>query len=169
MRVVMPEPSRPNERWSMDFIFDQLMTGRRLKCLSIGDDFTREALVLETGHSLTGRDVAEVLDRLVEERSAPVSIVCDNGPEFTSAALDAWAHRTGVKLDFITPGRPVQNAFRESFLGKFRNECLNQNLFHNLHDARRKIEMWRIDYNEERPHSSLNYETPSAVARRSCA
>ena len=169
MRVVMPEPSRPNERWSMDFIFDQLMTGRRLKCLSIGDDFTREALVLETGHSLTGRDVAEVLDRLVEERSAPLSIVCDNGPEFTSAVLDAWAHRTGVKLDFIMPGRPVQNAFRESFLGKFRNECLNQNMFQDLNDAREKIEHWRVDYNEERPHSSLNYETPSAVAKSYCA
>jgi putative transposase len=169
MRVVMPEPSGANERWSMNFIFNQLMTGRRMKCLSVGDDFTREALVLEADHSITGSDVAEVLDRLVEERVAPVSIVCDNGPEFTSAALDAWPHKTGVKLDFITPGRPIQNAFRESFLGKFRNECLNQNLFHDLSDARKKIELWRIDYNEERPHSSLNYETPSAVARRNCA
>lgn len=169
VRVMMPEPSGPNERWSMDFIFDQLMTGRRMKCLSVGDDFTREALVLEAGHSFRGDHVADILDRLVEQRSAPTSIVCDNGPEFTSAALDAWAHRRGVKLDFIAPGRPVQNAFRESFLGKFRNECLNQNLFHDLKDARKKIESWRIDYNEERPHSSLNYETPNAVARRHCA
>jgi len=142
---------------------------RRIKCLSVGDDFTREALVLKADHSITGSDVAEVLDRLIDERSAPSSIVCDNGPEFTSSALDAWAHKRGVKLDFITPGRPVQNAFRESFLGKFRNECLNQNLFHDLNDAREKIELWRIDYNDERPHSSLNYETPSAVAKRCCA
>jgi len=169
LRVVMAEPSGPNERWSMDFIFDQLMTGRRMKCLSIGDDFTREALALETGHSLTGDDVADILDRLIEGRSTPVSIVCDNGPEFTSAALDQWAHKRGVKLDFITPGKPVQNAFRESFLGKFRNECLNQHLFHDLRDAKRKIESWRMDYNENRPHSSLNYETPNAVARRHCA
>jgi len=169
LRVVMAEPSRPNERWSMDFIFDQMLTGRRMKCLSIGDDFTREALVLEAAHSLTGDDLADILDRLIEGRSAPVSIVCDNGPEFTSAALDRWAHKAAVKLDFITPGKPVQNAFRESFLGKFRNECLNQHLFHDLNDARRKIESWRIDYSENRPHSSLNYETPNTVARRHCA
>jgi len=169
IRVVMPEPARPNERWSMDFIFDQLLTGRRMKCLSVGDDFTREALVLEVGHSVTGSDVSDILDRLVEERGAPSSIVCDNGPEFTGAVLDAWAHRRGVKLDFIMPGKPVQNAFRESFLSRFRDECLNQNLFHDLHDARRKIESWRTHYNEERPHSSLNYETPSAVARKHCA
>jgi putative transposase len=153
----------------MDFIFDQLMTGRRLKCLSVGDDFTREALALEADHSLTGRDVVEILDRLIEQRPTPKSIVLDNGPEFTGAALDTWAHRNGVKLDFIMPGKPVQNAFRESFLGKFRNECLNQNLLHDLHDARKKIELWRVDYNDERPHSSLNYETPSAVAQRHCA
>lgn len=169
VRVVMPLPAGPNERWSMDFIFDQLRTGRRLKCLTLGDDFTREALAIEVGHSLTGRHVVEVLERLVEERTTPVSIVMDNGPEFTGAVLDAWANRCGVKLDFIAPGKPVQNAFRESFNGRFRNDCLDQNLFHDLPDAREKIETWRIDYNDERPHSSLNYETPSAVARRYCA
>jgi putative transposase len=93
----------------------------------------------------------------------------DNGPEFTGAALDTWAQARGVKLDFITPGRPVQNAFRESFNGKFRNECLDQNLFHDLADARVKIERWRLEYNTERPHSSLNYETPEQVARRYAA
>jgi putative transposase len=166
LRVLMPRPAGPDERWSMDFIFDQLTTGRRLKCLTVGDDFTREALALETGHSLAGRHVVEVLDRLIHARKAPASIVMDNGPEFTGAALDTWAQARGVKLDFITPGRPVQNAFRESFNGKFRNECLDQNLFHDLADARVKIERWRIEYNTERPHSSLNYETPDQVAQR---
>jgi len=166
LRVLMPRPEGPNERWSMDFIFDQLTTGRRLKCLTVGDDFTREALALEAGHSLTGRHVVEVLERLVRERSAPASIVMDNGPEFTGAALDAWAQGRGVKLDFITPGRPVQNAFRESFNGKFRDECLDQYLFHDLADARAKIERWRHEYNTERPHSSLKYETPDEGARR---
>jgi putative transposase len=166
LRVLMPRPAGPNERWSIDFIFDQLTTGRRLKCLTVGDDFTREALALETGHSMAGRHVVEVLDRLVHARKAPISIVMDNGPEFTGAALDTWAQARGVKLDFIAPGRPVQNAFRESFNGKFRNECLDQNLFHDLADARTKIERWRIEYNTERPHSSLNYETPNQVAQR---
>lgn len=166
LRVLMPTPTAPDERWSMDFVFDQLTSGRRIKCLTIGDDCTREALALETGHSLTGRHVVEILDRLVRDRKAPVSIVMDNGPEFTGAALDAWAQERGVKLDFIAPGRPVQNAFRESFNGKFRNECLDMNLFHDLADARAKIEDWRIEYNTERPHRSLKYATPAEVAER---
>jgi putative transposase len=166
LRVVMPTPAGPNQRWSMDFVMDQMMDGRRLKCLTLGDDFTREALALEAGRSLTGEHVVEILKLLVEERSAPASIVTDNGPEFTSQAVDEWANRNGVKLDFITPGKPVQNAFRESFNGKFRDECLNENLFRDLADAREKIERWRVDYNTERPHSSLNDETPSAFAAR---
>jgi putative transposase len=166
VRVVMPEPARPNERWSMDFVFDQLVTGRRIKCLTVGDDFTREALAIEVGTSLTGAHVVKVLDRLIAQRGTPSVIVMDNGPEFTGAALDAWAHRTVVKLDFITPGRPVENAFRESFNGKFREECLSQSLFFDLSDARRKIETWRIDHNTFRPHSSLKYDTPAAVAAR---
>jgi putative transposase len=169
LRVAMPTPSRQNERWSMDFIFDQLTTGRRIKCLTLGDDFTREVLALEVGHSLTGASVVRILDRLAEERGVPATIVMDNGPEFTSAALDSWAHRTGVKLDFITPGRPVENSFRESFNGRFRDECLNQNLFHSLDDARKKVEVWRIDYNENRPHRALGRRTPSEFARSCCA
>jgi putative transposase len=169
LRVAMPAPSRPNERWSMDFIFDQLSAGRRIKCLTLGDDFTREALALEVGHSLTGGCVVMILDRLAAERGLPATIVMDNGPEFTSAALDSWAHRTGVKLDFITPGRPVENAFRESFNGRFRDECLNQSLFHSLDDARRKIEAWRVDYNEHRPHRGLGSKTPAEFAQSWCA
>jgi putative transposase len=163
---MMEAPSRLNERWSMDFVFDQLMNGRRLKCLTLGDDFTREALEIEVERSIRGVHVVEVLDRIVAERGLPEVIVMDNGPEFTGRALDEWAIRNGVKLDFITPGRPVENAFRESFNGRFRDECLNQNLFHDLRDAKEKIEMWRHDYNTVRPHSSLNYETPAAFAEQ---
>jgi putative transposase len=162
----MPTPAGPNQRWSVDFVMDQMMDGRRIKCLTLGDDFTREALALEVGRSLTGKHVVEILSRVIEEKALPVCIVMDNGPEFTSKALDEWAHRTGVKLDFITPGRPVQNCFRESFNGKFRDECLNEHLFRDLADAREKIEQWRVDYNTERPHSSLNDEAPSAFAAR---
>jgi putative transposase len=166
LRVMMDAPERPNERWSMDFVFDQLTNGRRLKCLTLGDDFTRESLEIEAGRSIQGQHVVDVLDRIAEERGLPAVIVMDNGPEFTGKALDEWAHRHGVKLDFITPGRPVENAFRESFNGRFRDECLNQNLFHDLEDAREKIEMWRQDYNMVRPHSSLNYATPAAYAEQ---
>ena len=148
----------------MDFVFDQLMSGRRIKCMTLGDDFTREALEIEVAGSISGAYVVEVLDRVTAERGLPAVIVMDNGPEFTGKALDEWAHRHGVKLDFITPGRPVENAFRESFNGRFRDECLNQNLFHDVRDAKEKVEIWRRDYNTIRPHSSLNYATPAAFA-----
>ena len=166
LRVVMPAPFRPNERWSMDFVFDQLVTGRRLKCFTLVDDCSRESPVIETAHSITGHHVVEILDRIREERFLPLVIVCDNGPEFTSRVLDEWAHRNQVHLDFIEPGRPVQNAYIESFNGKFRDECLNQNIFLDLNDARNKIEDWRRDYNTERPHSSLGNETPEAFAKQ---
>lgn len=166
LRVLMDTPTRRNERWSMDFVFDQLTGGRRFKNLTLGDDFTREVLEIEVGHSIGGKYVVEVLERVTAEHGFPSVIVMDNGPEFTSKALDEWAHKNGVVLDFITPGRPVENAFRESFNGRFRDECLNQNLFHNLLDAKKKIEAWRIDYNTVRPHSSLNYATPAAFAEQ---
>jgi len=166
LRVLMDAPDRPNERWSMDFVFDQLRDGRRLKCLTLGDDYTREALEIETGRAIGGKAVVEVLERVTAERGLPAAIVMDNGPEFTGKALDEWAHGRGVKLDFIAPGKPVQNAFRESFNGRFRDECLNQNIFHDVRDAKEKIEMWRQDYNTIRPHSSLNYATPAAFAER---
>lgn len=164
LRVVMPPPSHPNDRWSMDFVHDQCTDGRRVKCLTLGDDCTREAFAIETDCSIGGGRVTEVLDRIARERGYPSFIVLDNGPEFTCRAMDAWAHRNHVKLDFIDPGKPVQNAFRESFNGRFRDECLNQHLFYDLPDAREKIEAWREDYNTVRPHSSLDYATPSAYA-----
>jgi putative transposase len=166
VRVPAAMPTGPNRRWSMDFVSDQLVTGQRLKCLTVVDDFTRESPGILVGRSITGESVAAFLDQLADARSLPETIVCDNGPEFTGTVLDRWAERRHVKLSFIQPGKPVQNAFIESFNGKFRDECLNENLFHDLADARDKIEDWRIDYNENRPHRSLDQQTPLEFARR---
>jgi putative transposase len=163
-RTVLAAPTRPNERWSMDFVSDVTWSGRRFRIFAVVDDFTRETLALVVDTSLGGARVARVLDELVALRGAPVMIVCDNGPEFTSKALDAWAYQRGVKLHFIRPGKPVENAYVESFNGKLRNECLNENWFLNLDDARRIIEAWRVDYNEVRPHSSLDGMTPKEYA-----
>ena len=150
----------------MDFVFDQFEDGRRMKCFTIVDDFTRESLAIVPARSITGEDVAMILESIASGRDYPDAIVSDNGPEFTSKAMDEWAHEHDVKLSFIDPGKPTQNAYIESFNGKFRDECLNDELFFNLADARQKIERWRQDYNENRPHSSLNNMTPNQFARR---
>jgi putative transposase len=159
-RRIVEVPKRPNERWSMDFVHDSLVTGRSFKVLTIVDDFSKESPVIAPGFSMSGHHVAELLERLHFERRLPREIVMDNGPEFTSLALDQWAHQHGVHLRFIKPGRPVENCFIESFNGRFRDECLNENWFLSLEDARRKIEAWRVDYNTTRPHSSLGQLTP---------
>lgn len=159
-RVVMPAPAGPNEKWSMDFVTDSLVTGRRFRALSIVDDYSRECLAIEMDTSLGGARVVAVLDRLAETKGLPRTITMDNGPEFTSSCLDEWAYRNGVKLNFIRPGKPVENAFAESFIGRLRDECLNENWFISLKDARDIIERWRIDYNEGRPHTSLGGLTP---------
>ena len=159
-------PERINERWSMDFVSDVLSNGRRVRTLNIVDDFSRECPVIEVDTSLTGMRVVRVLERLSQTRKLPKAIVVDNGPELISKALDEWAYRNGVRLHFIEPGKPVQNAFVESFNGKFRDECLNEHWFTSLPDARRTIEEWRIDYNTCRPHSSLGYMTPIEYARK---
>jgi putative transposase len=164
-RVVMPAPAGPNEKWSMDFVTDSLVTGRRFRALSIVDDYSRECLAIEVDTSLGGARVVAVLDRLAETRGLPRTITMDNGPEFTSRCLDEWAYRNGVKLNFIRPGKPVENAFAESFIGRLRDECLNENWFISLKDARDIIERWRIDYNEGRPHTSLKGLTPLEYAR----
>ena len=130
------------------------------------DDFSRESLVLEVDTSITGGRVARVLDEIAAKHGYPRTIVTDNGPEFTSRALDAWAYKRGVDLHFIEPGKPVQNAFVESFNGRFRDECLNQHWFTDMEDARIKIEFWRRDYNHVRPHGSLGQETPAEFARQ---
>jgi len=160
-----PAASRPNERWSMDFLSDCVSTGRVIRMLTIVDDCTRECPAIEVDTSLGGLRVRRVLDRIARERGLPEAIVLDNGPEFRGRALAAWSEQRGVRLEFIQPGKPVQNAFVESFNGRLRDECLNANWFTNLSDARRKIESWRQDYNHQRPHSSLNYMPPAEFAR----
>lgn len=152
--------SAANQRWSMDFVSDQLANGRKLRMLTIVDDFTRQCLAIEVDTSLSGWRVSRVLDRVVAQRGHPQRIVTDNGPEFTGKALDHWAYEHKVQLDFIEPGKPVQNAFVESFNGTLRNECLNEHWFLDLPEARQMIENWRIDYNQNRPHSSLEGKTP---------
>ncbi len=164
-RVPLAAPTRPNERWAMDFVSDAVGDGRKLRCLTVVDAFTRECPAIEVDTSLPGERVARVLDRLVAERGAPTAITVDNGPELAGKALDAWAYRHGVRLDFITPGKPVENAFIESFNGKFRDECLNQHWFLSVPDARFHIERYRRDYNEVRPHSALDNKTPAEFAR----
>ena len=160
-RGAKPQPAqRANERWSMDFMSDQLADGRKIRVLNIVDDHTRQCLAMEVDTSLGGWRVARVLERVVAERGHPRRIVTDNGPEFTGKALDRWAYEHRVKLEFIEPGKPVQNAYVESFNGTCRNECLNEHWFVSLAEARRIIEDWRIDYNKNRPHSAHGDLTP---------
>lgn len=163
-RVVLPVPIRPHERWSMDFMGDTLANGRTFRTFNLVDDGSRECLAIEVDHGLSGQRVARVLDRVAIHRPLPKQIVVDNGPEFTSRALDVWAYARGVQLHFIRPGKPVDNGFVESFNGKFRDECLSGHWFLDLDDARTKIEAWRIDYNDVRPHSALGNRTPTEYA-----
>ncbi len=165
-RVVLPQPDGPNHCWSMDFVADTLWSGRRIRALTLIDTWNREAVWIEVDHSLSGVRVARVLDHLRVTGRLPALIQVDNGPEFTSKALDEWAYQHGVKLQFIRPGKPVDNAHIESFNGRFREECLNQHAFRNLHDAQQKIETWRLDYNAARPHSALGYLTPAEYRER---
>jgi putative transposase len=163
-RKPLPKPTAANVSWSMDFVADGLIGGRRLRCLTMVDDCTRECLAIEVDTSLPGLRVQAVLERLADTRGLPQSITVDNGPEFDSKVLDQWAYRTGVQLSFIRPGKPNENAYIESFNGKFRDECLNEHWFISLAHARSIIEAWRIEYNTERPHSSLGNRTPQEFA-----
>ena len=160
-RVPLPAPLGADQLWSLDFVSDALSWGRKIRMLTVIDAYSRESLAIEVDTSLPGQRVARVLDRVIGERgAAPAEITLDNGPELTSRALDQWAYEKGVRLHFIEPGKPVQNAFIESFNGRLRDECLNEHWFPSLADARRIIEWWRIDYNQNRPHSSLGNLTP---------
>lgn len=163
-RVPLPAATRPNERWSMDFIHDQLSNGRRFRTLTIVDDFTRQCPALWTDYSIGGAGVVSVLDRLAKTHDLPTAITLDNGPEFTGKTLHDWARQHNVKLNFTAPGKPTQNAYIESFNGKFRNECLNEHWFTTLHEARLLIEHWRQQYNQIRPHSSLGRIPPNLFA-----
>lgn len=166
-RVPALVPIVPNQRWSMDFVSDSVADGRKLRVLNVVDDCTREALVMYVDTSISGQRVARLLDEQASTRGAyPRRIVCDNGPEFISQALDHWADEHCVKLEFIQPGKPVQNCFVESFNGRFRDECLNENWFISLDDARRIINLWKKEYNEIREHGSLGGLTPSEFARK---
>ena len=164
-RVMVPRqrpelPTRPNERWSMDFVHDAVAGGRTIRCLNVVDDCTRESLAIEVDTSLPGERVVRVLEELAITRALPKEIVLDNGPKFSGRVLDVWAYTRGVALRFIDPGKPVQNAFAESFNGRLRDECLNESWFTDLEDASVTIEAWRKDYNEARPHSGLAGMTP---------
>jgi putative transposase len=159
-RVARPAPSAANARWGMDFIMDAFVEGRRFRCLTMVDEYTRECPVIAVDTSLPSARVIQVLEQLAAGRGLPQSLVVDHGPEFISKALDAWAYAHGVELHFIRPGKPVDNAYIESFHSRFRDECLNESWFWDLPDARQQIEAWRRDYNEVRPHSSLAQRTP---------
>jgi putative transposase len=163
-RVLLAPATTINERWSMDFVGDSLADGRTFRAFTLVDDCSRESPAIVVDQSLPGERIVRELDAVVAERGAPAMIVMDNGPEFTGKALDAWAYRRGVKLHFIRPGKPVENAYIESFNGKFRDECLNEHWFDGLNHARREIEAWRQDYNTVRPHSALGNLTPAAFA-----
>jgi putative transposase len=153
-----------NQRWSMDFVTERLEGGRYFRTLTVIDQFTRECLKLDAAHHMSGQRVVESLERVAEWRGYPKSITVDNGTEFCSRAMDAWAYSKNVKLDFIRPGRPVENGFIESFNGRLRDECLNLHLFWSIEDACDKLETWRKDYNTERPHSALANLPPAAFA-----
>jgi len=163
-RERQPAALSPNEMWSMDFVSDALFDGRRLRALTVVDAYTREALAIDVDQGIKGEQVVEVMDRIASIRGAPRTIRVDNGPEFTSKALDRWAYENGVTLDFSRPGKPTDNAFVESFNGRFRDECLNTHWFLSLADARSRIDTWRRDYNECRPHTSLGWLTPAEFA-----
>lgn len=165
-RQPLARPTGANQVWSMDFVFDRTADGRVLKCLTIVDDGTHEAVCIEVERAISGHGLVRVLDRLARVRGLPEVIRTDNGKEFCGKAMLVWAHGRGVKLRLIEPGKPNQNAYVESFNGRLRDECLNEHWFTHLLHARTLIEQWRREYNEERPKKALGGLTPSAYAER---
>ena len=167
-RPELTRATHANKSWSMDFMSDQLFDGRRFRLLTIVDDFTRESLAIEVASGLRGDDVARVLDRITADRGAlPSKIRVDNGSEFTSKWLDQWAYLKGVRLDFSRPGKPTDNGIIEAFNGRLRAECLNENWFLSLDDAKQKVAAWRLHYNQDRPHSALGNLAPKEFAASS--
>ena len=164
MKSSRPTAERPNESWSMDFMSDELFNRQRIKLLTLVDNLTRESLAIEVDERIGGHGVIEELMRVAAERGLPEKIRLDNGPEFTSKQLDQWAYLNGVEQDFIRPGKPTDNAFIKSFSGRFRQECLNENWFLSLDDAKDKVERWRQHYNGERPHGAPRNLTPMEYA-----
>jgi putative transposase len=160
-REIRPTATQQNEAWSMDFVADELFDGSRIRVLTLVDNHTRESLALMPGQRIRGIDVVEALEAVTKVKGFPKRIKVDNGPEFISKDLDRWAYWNKVELDFSRPGTPSDNAFIESFNSRFRQECLNEHWFLTLEDAKEKIEVWRVQYNDDRPHSSLNNQTPN--------
>jgi putative transposase len=160
LRVQLPRPKRINRIWSMDFVHDRLADQKKIRMLTIVDHFSRESVAIEVGHALTSAEVIRCLSRLKITRGLPDFIQVDNGAEFSGNEMDRWAHENNVKLQFIRPGKPVENAYIESFNGRLRDECLNTNQFYSVEDANEIIQTWRDDYNNWRPHSSLGNKTP---------
>jgi putative transposase len=165
-RVEAAAPTQANQLWTMDFTHDNLADGRAFRTLNIMDAWSREALALEADTSLPGKRVVRVLEELAQTRALPQAIQVDNGPEFRGLELDQWAYRNGVKLHFIQPGKPTQNGHIESFNGKLRDECLNQEWFSSLPHARSILANWKQDYNYVRPHSALDYLPPILWAQK---
>jgi len=161
VRMPLIQATQPNEIWAMDFVHDALLYGRRFKVLTVIDVYTKQCLALVADTSINGICVANLLQRLKDYDKLPQFIMIDNGPEFSGKVLDEWAYRNNVKLHFIKPGKPTENGYIESFNGKFRDECLNEHRFYNLQEAIEVIEKWRLEYNENRPHSSLKGLTPN--------
>ena len=164
-RVISLPVMRANQEWSLDFVHDVLTDGRKIRMLTIVDDFTRECIKIAVDTSLNGRRVCDELERVIEMRGPPGRILSDNGTEFTSTAVLKWCQEKGVRWDYIQPGKPYQNGYIESFNGKLRDECLNENVFVSLQEAKKLVEAWRNEYNERRPHSSLGGKTPNEVAQ----
>ena len=160
-REQMEVPTMPHVRWSMDFMSDSLADGRSFRVFNVVDDCSRLAVAMEVDLSMSGERICRILDGSAARYGYPSTLVMDNGPEFTSKALDKWAYERGIRLHFIQPGKPVQNAFVESFNGKVRDECLNENWFTSLEDARRIVSAWQRDYNEVRPHKAIGGLTPT--------
>lgn len=165
-RFMFIAPTKPNELWAMDFVSDSFVNSRKFRVLTVKDLFTHESVLLHVDRSITGADVARELSRIGKLRGLPRAIICDNGTEYTSKALDQWSFANKVDLNFIQPGKPIQNAFIESFNGKLRRECLEQNWFENLDEARSIIEAWRMEYNTDRPTKPLGMKTPAEFAKR---
>jgi putative transposase len=165
-RQPLVRPSRANEVWSMDFVFDRLADGRALKCLTVVDDATQEAVTITPDRAISGAYVTRIMDAIKRSRGLPKVIRSDNGREFCGRAMAVWAHENGVALRFIEPGKPNQNAYVESFNGRLRDECLNEHWFTSLAHARAVIEEWRSDYNEQRPKKDLGGLPPAAYAAK---
>ena len=166
LRVMRERPVATNQTWAVDFIHDSLLNGRRFRAFAVLDEWSRESLAIEVDFSLTGERVTRALERLRSRRGLPMVIRADNGPELRGRVLDQWAYDNGVRLQFIEPGKPIQNAHIESFKARLREECLNEHVFFSLDDARNKVEKWRVVYNRERPHSSLGNLTPEEFAAK---